>query len=126
MAVSVEVGVDVGVKVGVGVGVGVGPVVTVKLVALVPVPEGVVTPINPLIAPAGTVAVIWVSELTVKVAEVPLKVTDVAPVKLEPVIVTLVPVVPFVGMKPVITGADALTFWFKTAEFDIAKLGSPW
>ena len=116
MAVGVEVGVDVGVAVGVevgvdvgvnvGVGVGVGPPVTVKLVALVPVPEGVVTPIGPLVAPAGTVAAIWMSELTVKAAEVPLKVTDVAPVKLEPAIVTPVPIGPLVGVKPVITGAD--------------------
>lgn len=103
-----EVGVDVGVAVGVavGVGVGVGPPVTVKLVALVPVPEGVVTPIGPLVAPAGTVAVIWMSESTVKVVEVPLKLTDVAPVKLAPVIVTLVPGPPLVGVKPVITGAN--------------------
>ena len=89
-----------------GVGVGVGLLVTVKLVALDPVPRGVVTPIGPLVAPAGTAVVIWVSELTVKAAEVPLNDTNVAPVKLEPVIVTLVPVVPLVGVKPVMTGAD--------------------
>jgi hypothetical protein len=42
--------------------------------------------------PAGDVAVIWVAELTVKpVAAVAPNVTAVAPVKLAPVIVTVVP-----------------------------------
>ena len=42
--------------------------------------------------PAGEVAVIWVSELTVKLAELALpNLTAVAPVKLLPVIVTVVP-----------------------------------
>ena len=57
------------------------PVRTVKLVAALAVPPGVVTETNPLVAPLGTVAVIWVSELTVKDAAVPLKDTAVAPVK---------------------------------------------
>ena len=48
------------------------PVRTVKLVAAPAVPPGVVTETNPLVAPLGTVAVIWVSELTVKAAAVPL------------------------------------------------------
>src|SRR3982074_2764347 len=38
---------------------------TVKLLLLVAVPAGVVTLIGPLLAPAGTVALIWVAELTV-------------------------------------------------------------
>ncbi len=38
---------------------------TVKLLALVAVPVGVTTLILPVVAPAGTVAVICVSELTV-------------------------------------------------------------
>jgi len=67
------------------------PVKTVKLVALLPVPPGVVTDRIPLVAPAGTVVVIWVSELTVKEAAVPLKDTAVALVKLSPAIVTDVP-----------------------------------
>ena len=33
-----------------------------ELVALVAVPPGVVTVIGPVVAPAGTVAVIWVAE----------------------------------------------------------------
>jgi hypothetical protein len=42
-----------------------GGAVTVKFALLVPVPLGVVTAIDPLVAPAGTVALIWLSEATV-------------------------------------------------------------
>jgi len=63
------------------------PVKTVKLEAVLAVPPGVVTDRMPLVAPLGTVAVIWVSELTAKNAAVPLKETTVAPVKYSPVIV---------------------------------------
>ena len=44
--------------------VGGGPV-TLKLLLLVAVPFGVVTVIAPLLAPLGTVVLIWVSEATV-------------------------------------------------------------
>jgi hypothetical protein len=44
--------------------VGGGPV-TVKLLLLVAFPFGVVTVIAPLLAPVGTVVLIWVLELTV-------------------------------------------------------------
>ena len=44
-----------------------------------------------------------------KVALVPLKVTAVAPVKFVPLIVTLVPTAPLVGVKLVIVGALAVT-----------------
>ena len=47
-----------------------GPV-TVNDAVLVAVPAGVVTATGPVVAAAGTVAVIWVSELTVNVAVVP-------------------------------------------------------
>ena len=39
--------------------------IAVKLVALLPVPAGVITLILPVVAPAGTVAVIRIAELTV-------------------------------------------------------------
>jgi hypothetical protein len=39
--------------------------VTVKLLLLVAVPPGVVTLIGPVLAVAGTTALIWVAELTV-------------------------------------------------------------
>ena len=49
-------------------------------------------------------------DVTVKVgALVPLKLTAVTPVKLVPLIVTLVPGGPLVGAKPVIVGAFAPT-----------------
>jgi hypothetical protein len=79
--------------------------VTVKLVELEAVPPGVVTWISPVVALLGTVAVISVEEFTVKVvAETPLNLTDVAPVKLLPVIDTIVPTGPEVGVKLVIVG----------------------
>jgi len=81
-----------------------GPVTT-KDVALVAVPPGVVTEIAPSVAPLGTLAVIVVAELTVKLAVVPLNLTLVAPVKLVPLTVTLVPTGPLAGEKPEIVGA---------------------
>jgi hypothetical protein len=76
-----------------------------KLVVLVAVPPGVVTAIGPVVALLGTVAVIWVSEATVYAAEAPLKLTDVAPVKPVPVIVTTVPESPLAGVNEPIDGA---------------------
>ena len=89
--------------------VGRGATVTVKLVELVAVPLGVVTRIAPVVAPEGTVAVIWVDEFTVKlVAETLLKVTELVvnpvPLKFVPVIVTEVPTGPEAGVKLVIVG----------------------
>src|SRR5213595_2179662 len=82
----------------------VGGLMTVKLAALLAVPSEVVTLIGPLVAPAGTVAVIAVAELTVKLALVPLNSTALAPVKLVPLMVTLVPTGPLPGVKLVIVG----------------------
>ena len=72
---------------------------SMKACELVTVPEGLVTEIGPTVAPLGTVAVIWVSETTVNVADVPLKATSVAPVYWAPLMVTLVPTGPLVGVK---------------------------
>jgi hypothetical protein len=77
---------------------------TVNVALLVTVPAGVVTPSGPVVAPAGAVALIDVSEATVKLALVPLNVTAVAPVKFVPLIVTLVPTGPLAGAKLVIVG----------------------
>src|SRR5438067_13283958 len=82
----------------------VGGFVTVKLLLLVAVPSGVVTLSGPVVAPAGTVAEICVDGLTVEEALGPLNLTDVAPVKFVPVIVTLVPTGPLVGAKLVMVG----------------------
>src|SRR6266478_49866 len=81
-----------------------GGLITVKLPALVAVPPGVVTLIVPVVGPAGTVAWIEVAELTVKVALTPLNATAVVPVKLVPLMVTLVPTGPLAGVKPVMVG----------------------
>ena len=77
-----------------------------KLAELVTVPPAVVTLILPDTAPAGTVAVILVAELTEKVvAATPPNFTEVAPVKAVPLIVTTVPTGPLVGVNEVIDGA---------------------
>src|SRR2546427_10803030 len=81
-----------------------GALATVYEPALVAVPAGVVTVSGPLLAPAGTVAWIAVSEITVKLAVTPLNATVVVPVKLVPLIVTLVPTGPLVGEKLAIVG----------------------
>jgi hypothetical protein len=81
-----------------------GAVVTVKLDALVAVPSSVVTTMGPVIAPAGSVAVIVPELLTVNVAALPPNETAVAPVKFVPVIVTPVPTAPIAGAKEVMAG----------------------
>jgi hypothetical protein len=93
-------------------------VLTVKFVALVAVPPGVVTEILPVVAPVGTVAVICVAEFTVNVvALVVLNFTELVvklapltvPLKFVPVILTDVPTGPEAGVNPVIVGAGAVT-----------------
>ena len=51
-------------------------------------PFGVVTTTGPVVAPVGTVVVISVLDTKVKDAEVPLKVTLLAPVRFDPRIMT--------------------------------------
>ncbi len=70
-------------------------------------PAGVVTVTSTVPAPAGEVAVIWVSELTVnEVAAVAPNATAVAPVNPVPVIVTEVPPAcgPLLGLTLVTVG----------------------
>src|SRR2546428_1519846 len=88
----------------------VGGVSTLNELALVAVPPGVVTLSGPVVAPAGTVVWTAVSEVTVKVALVPLNATAVAPVKPDPLIVTLVPTGPLVGVKLAIVGGRGAPF----------------
>jgi len=86
------------------------PPVTVKIPVLVPVPTALVTWITPVVAPVGTLVVICVAELTTNDADLPLKnLTAVAPVKFVPVITTLVPTVPLVGVNDVMVGVAAVT-----------------
>ena len=75
---------------------------TMKLAALPAVPRGAMTVSVPLVAPAGTMAVICVLLFTVKEAAAPLKVSAVAPLKPVPVMVTTVPTGPEAGVKLVI------------------------
>lgn len=85
------------------------PCVTVKSVALMPDPLGVVTVIRPVVAFAGTVATILVEDVTVNAADTPLNRTDVAFVNPVPLIVTEVPGGPLVGVKEVTVGAAGVT-----------------
>src|SRR5207245_961400 len=78
---------------------------TVKMLVLVAVPPAVVTLSGPVVAPVGTVSRIVVAEAPVRGAALtPLNVTAVAPVKFVPVIVTMVPSGPLVGVRLVIVG----------------------
>ena len=79
--------------------------VTLKLPLVDAVPPGVVTEIGPSVAPAGTLAMICVPvPLTKKGVPVPLNCTALAPPKFAPLIVTLVPTGPLVGLNPVKLG----------------------
>jgi len=80
------------------------PGVTVKLVTLVALPSSVVTVMEPVGAPKGTVVVTVPELLTVNVAALPPNETAVAPVKFVPVIVTPVPTGPVAGAKEVMAG----------------------
>jgi hypothetical protein len=103
-----------------------GAVVTVKLDALVAVPSSVVTTMGPVIAPAGTVAVIVPELLTVNVAALPPNETAVAPVKFVPVIVTPVPTAPIAGAKEVMAGVTVKRVVVTIAPFpDVVMVRGP-
>jgi hypothetical protein len=89
--------------------VGAAAPITVKFVELVAVPSGLATAIGPVVAPAGTVAVILCPLSIVNVADVPSKLTLVTsgPLKLLPWIVTEAPTGPLVGENELIVGAAA-------------------
>ena len=76
-----------------------------KVFSELTLPFGVVTEILPVVAPLGTVVVIWVALFTVNAAAVPLNATAVAPVKFVPLIATDAPTWPEVGLKLLIVGA---------------------
>ena len=77
-----------------------------KFVTVTKVPLEVVTDIGPVVAVAGTLAVTWFGPTTVgDEAATPLNFTAERPsFKLKPLMVTLVPVEPTLGEKPVIVG----------------------
>ena len=90
-----------------------------------PLPAGPVTvTVTAPAGPPGVTAVIWVALLTVKlVAAVPPKVTAVAPVKPEPVIVTDVPPVagPLAGETESIVGGG--TGSHQTRKVSVVDVG---
>jgi hypothetical protein len=97
---------------------------TVKSVALVAVVcPATSTVIFPVVAPAGTVAVIWVpSAFTVAEAAVPLNFTAGVAPNPEPLIVTLDPTAPELGLNPLIVGpvpppADAMNLMLSKRLF---------
>ena len=77
---------------------------TVKVAALVVVPDVVVSVIFPVVAPEGTVVATCASDWKLNVAEVPLNRTPLTPVKPLPVMVTAVPGGPVEGENPLIVG----------------------
>ncbi len=81
---------------------------TVKVPVEVTVPLDAVTVISPVVAPTGTLVVIFVAEVSVAVAVVPLNETPIGAVKPVPVIVTFVAGGPLVGVKLVIVGAEGV------------------
>jgi hypothetical protein len=96
------------------------PVRMVKSALLTTEPTVFVTVILPVVAPTGTVAVIWVAELTVNdVAVVVLNFTAVVPQKFVPVMTTDDPIAPLTGAKDVMVGAAAVTT-VKLAELAVS------
>jgi hypothetical protein len=84
--------------------------VTVNFLLLLAVPSGVTTWMTPVLAPAGTTAVIRELESTEKVtAATPPNLTDVAPSRLAPWMTTDVPTAPAAGEKLVIFGVPDAT-----------------
>jgi hypothetical protein len=87
----------------------IGAVVTVKSAVLVAVPPGVVSEILPVVAPDGTTAVTDVDVFDERAALVPLNLTADTLVRFVPVMTTLVPIGPLVGLNDVIVGNAATT-----------------
>src|ERR1017187_9566173 len=83
---------------------------------LVASPPGAITETGPVVAFVGTVAVIWLPELSVKAALVPLNHTTEAPAKFVPLMTTLLLTAPDVGEKLVMPGTgEPSTFARNTA-----------
>lgn len=79
-----------------------------KALVLVAVPAGVVTVMGPVLAPAGTLAVMLVALPETMAASVPLKATRAAPDRFCPVMVTWSPAAPEAGMRQVMAGVTAV------------------
>ena len=80
---------------------------TVNAEGEVAVPPEVATVTLPVVAVDGTVAVIFVEELTLNLALTPLNLTVCTLVKFDPPMATLVPTMPEIGLSVLILGALA-------------------
>ena len=107
-----------GVAVG-GTGVAVGgtgmtvAATTIKSLLLVVVPPGDRTQILPVVASVGITAETAVSDRTEKlVASISLNLTPFVPLRFVPVIVTVDPTAPLIGVKPLRVGAGSLVYNF--------------
>src|ERR1043166_3072382 len=101
---------------------------TRKFAELGAVPPAVVTANGPGVAPAGALARTVVAGAAEKLpAAIPLNATAVAPVKLVPVIVTLVPAAPLVGVKLAIVGGCTTLklFWLVALPLGVVTLSGP-
>src|SRR5262249_35559977 len=74
--------------------------ITRKFALLARLPPVVVSCTGPVVAPAGTVVVIFVDDTGGKPAAVPLKLTLVVPFRFTPGIVTFFPTMPDAGCSP--------------------------
>jgi hypothetical protein len=81
----------------------------VNVAGLTPVPLGVVTLNLPVVAPVGTVIFILVAVSLIIGALTPWMVTDVAPSRAAPLMVTVSPTAPDGGLMLVIAGAGTVT-----------------
>ena len=93
-----------------------------KLFELVAVPLKVLTPIGPVVAFVGTLAVICVLESTVNTAPVPLKLTVSAEPKFVPLMTRSVFTGPLAGEKPLMLGGGLVwpSTLFLSAEATVA------
>jgi hypothetical protein len=79
--------------------------VTVKFVAVDTLPPEVLTMMGPVNAPEGTVTVIFVDEKVPEAAALPAKIMESGGIKFVPLMTTVVPTGPHVGLKLLIVGA---------------------
>jgi hypothetical protein len=92
---------------------------TVKFDALVMVTPLDPTEIGPFTAPAGTVVVMLVAFEEVTFAMPPLNETVGVPLKFVPEIITVAPIAPLIGLKPVIVGVS------RTVKFEEVEIVTP-
>ncbi len=98
--------------------------ITVMSVTLTAVPPGVITVILPVTAPVGTIAFSEVSLILIIFADaILLNITDVAPVRLVPVMVTYLPVADDNGRNELIVGCNAAVIFTVLAADTISAAG---